>query len=143
MSVQRMLLVGSTVFAQAIAFSGSAIAQEESFDLELNNAADVEGNCRLTFVAANNTSFGLTTTSYEVAIFDGEGRVSDLLVLEFGDLPVQKTKVVQFDLPEKQCEDISRIVVNSAAECISGDDSQGVCMSAISTSTRTAIEFGI
>ena len=126
-----------------LATAAAVSAQSGNFVLELNNAAEADDSCRLTYVATNNTGVSLTKTSYEVAIFDAEGRVSNLLVLEFGQLPIAKTKVVQFDLKGSPCAQISRIVVNNLAECESGDGTHDFCLSALITSSRTDIEFGV
>ncbi len=114
------------------------------FQLELNNAADTsDGNCRLTYVASNNSEEALNSVSYEVAVFDGEGTVTRILVLEFGALPVGKTKVLQFDLAEQACSDTSRIVVNDVADCTLASGGDGdFCISGLSTASRTSIQFG-
>lgn len=127
----------------ATAFAAPAFAQDGSFNLELNAARDVNGGCRLTYVATNNTGVDLEKTSYEVAVFDKDGVVSRLLILEFGKLPKSKTKVVQFDLAEKPCAEISRLLVNNVAECTSTEGPYDRCMEALSTSSRAEIEFGL
>lgn len=142
LSFWKTSLVGAMALAQTLAMSVAVSAQSGNFALELNNASDVDGSCRLTYVATNSTGVGLAKTSYEVAIFDADGRVSNLLVLEFGQLPIAKTKVVQFDLKDNACGNISRIVVNNLAECESAEGSHDFCMSALITSSRTEIQFG-
>jgi hypothetical protein len=123
------------------------IAQDaKEFSLELNNAAETStGGCRLTYVATNRTGQALAKNSYEVAVFNSEGVVSRILVLEFGALTDGKTKVVQFDLADQGCSDISRIVVNAVSDCELADGSgQGdFCMSALVTSSRATIQFGV
>ena len=125
-----------------------AFAQEnaQQFTLELNAAAETEaGSCRLTYVASNQTDTALERTAYEVAVFDAQGVVTRLLVLEFGALVEGKTKILQFDLASTACASISRIVVNDVAACTvagSGDEA-GVCMQGLAASSRTAIQFGI
>jgi len=114
------------------------------FALELNSAKDTEaGSCRLTYVAANQTGTALERTAYEVAVFDADGAVTRLLVLEFGDLVEGKTKILQFDLGNTACSSISRIIVNDAAACIIDGAESPICMQAINASSRTAIQFGI
>lgn len=122
-----------------------AFAQDEPvFALELNTAKDTEaGSCRLTYVAANQTGTALERTAYEVAVFDGEGAVTRLLVLEFGALVEGKTKILQFDLGGTACASISRIVVNDAAGCVVDGADSPLCMQSLSASSRTAIQFGI
>lgn len=119
---------------------------QASFRLELNAAADTTGgSCRLTYVATNQSDISLDTAAYEVAIFDAEGVVNRLIVLDLGKLVEGKTKILQFDLGGTPCAQVSRIVVNAGASCIQSSDGQeiGLCMDALSTGSRTAIQFGI
>lgn len=130
------LFLVSPVFAQNAA---------TDFFLELNSAADTEtGDCRLTYVATNRTGTDLSQASYEVAVFNGDGIVSRILVLAFGALPEGKTRVVQFDISGQSCADTSRIVVNDVAECAAADGSAGdLCLSTLTTATRAPIQFGL
>jgi hypothetical protein len=119
-----------------------AAAQTGNVELELNTAQDINNGCRLTYVATNATPTGLEKVSYEVAVFDLDGIVKRLLVLEFGWLPSGKTRVVQFDLPEQTCDSISRISVNGAVECASAQGEQTVCRDNALLSTRVrTIQF--
>lgn len=125
-----------------------AFAQDADpqFTLELNAAAETDaGSCRLTYVASNQTGAALDRTAYEVAVFDDQGVVTRLLVLEFGALVEGKTKILQFDLAGTGCASISRIVVNDIAACTAAGSAEElpVCMSGLSASSRTAIQFGI
>ena len=114
-----------------------------NFGLELNNARAAGEGCRLTYVANNNTGTDLETTSYEVAVFDQESVVSRLLILEFGELQDGKTKVVQFDLADMGCEEISRLLVNSVSECTAEGGAEADCLDGLVTSSRAEIQFGI
>lgn len=134
--------------AAMIALSGvfalpqAAAAQTGNVELELNTAQDINQGCRLTYVATNATPTGLEKVSYEVAVFDLDGLVKRLLVLEFGWLPSGKTRVVQFDLPDQTCASISRISVNGAVECASANGEQTVCRDNALLSTRVrTIQF--
>lgn len=124
-----------------------AVAQDApEFSLELNNAAETTaGGCRLTYVATNGTGQELGQTAYEVAVFNAAGVVSRILVLEFGALTADKTKVVQFDLSDQPCSDISRIIINDVAACTLADGSgEGdFCLSGLVTASRSSIQFGI
>ena len=141
----------SAVLAAALAafLPGAAPAQSGNFELELNTAADVGAEaggpaCRLTYVATNNTGIALERTSYEVVVFDGGGAVSRILVLEFGALPLGRTRVVQFDLADLGCADISRILVNNQIDCASDAGEHEVCLAALIASSRSqSIQFGL
>lgn len=113
--------------ALSLALVSAAQAETGTIELELNTAADVEGGCRLTYVATNATPVELDKTAYEVAVFDTGGIVKQLLVLDFGFLPSGKTRVVQFDLPGQNCTTISRISVNDPVECTAASGPSDIC----------------
>lgn len=115
------------------------------FTLELNNAADTDqGGCRLTYVAVNQSGQALAQTAYQVGVFDSEGIVRRILVLEFGALLDGKTKIVLFDLADQSCSEISRIIVNDVAECTLAADGSPAdfCLTGLATNSRTVIQFG-
>lgn len=135
-AVTTLGLAAAPLHAQDAAGTGT-------FSLELNNAQSVESGCRLTYVATNGMGTELSSISYEVAVFDGEGVVNRLLILEFGRLQADKRKVVQFDLSETACSDISLLLVNNVADCTAADGSQPDCLAALRTSSRAEIDFGV
>ena len=124
-------------------FASSAAAQEKALTIELNDASDQNGSCRLAYVAYNGTGELLDKTSFDVFIFDGEGRVGQSLVFQFGRLLEGKTKVVQFDLAGQACSSISRLLVNDIRECMAGGEESTICIDALKTTTRTSIAFGL
>ena len=116
--------------------------------LELNGATDTDtGACRMTFVATNRSGEAFERTAWQVGVFDSEGIVRSILVLEFGALTDGKTKIVLFDLPGSGCTDISRVVVNDVAQCqpegASETELADACLDTLATRTRTDIDFGI
>lgn len=151
-------------FVIELIWSGFAIAQEKApetqgnatspgtqvktkapgnvFSLELNGAKDTETGCRLTYVAYNGTGAQLDKTAYEVVVFDKEGGVSQFLILEFGKLPLRKTKVVQFELKGTKCDNISRLLINDISECEVAGKAVSTCFDALKTKSRTNIGFG-
>ena len=132
--------------ALCLSLAPALSAQENAqFNLDLNAIAETEtGDCRLTYVASNQSDNALERASYQIALFDGDGVVTQLLVLEFGQLVSGKTKILQFDLAGISCDAISRIVVNEAAACTLSDGSESpFCMSGLVASSRTPILFGI
>ena len=134
----------SAALAGATLVAAPAVAQDGgAFRLELNNTSAVETGCRLTYVATNAMGMDLSEASYEVAVFDGAGLVQRLLILQFGALTDGRTKVVQFDLADTSCDDISRLLVNSVSECTAADGSEPDCLGALETTSRSEIEFGL
>lgn len=113
--------------------------------VELNNASDTEtGACRLTFVATNRSGTGFDAAAWQVGVFDAQGVVRSLLVLEFGALAEDRTRIVLFDLPGRPCGDISRVVVNDVTACRTADGgSSPLCLDALDARSRTDIAFGL
>jgi hypothetical protein len=144
----RTLSLSAAIACAALA-PGAAAAQSDadgnggSFTLELNNAQSEGGGCRLTYVATNETGADIEEIGYEVAVFDTEGVVDRLLILEFGRLSDGRTKVVQFDLAETSCDGISRLLVNGVAACSAADGAAPDCMGLLETAARGDIAFGM
>lgn len=134
-----------TITAATVLMFGAAYASEDKndFSIELNDTIDIDLGCRLVYVAYNGTGQVLDKTSYEVYTFDSNGRVDQSLVFQFGSFPVGKTKVMQFDLPDQPCTDISRLLVNESTQCVVDGQSSTLCLDALKTTTRTPIDFGL
>lgn len=133
-------LAGSLATASA---QDAAIPAPSGLSLELNTANDAGDGCRLAFVAYNGTETALDAVSYEVVVFDGGQRISQFVILEFGALPQRKTKIVQFDIANSKCADISRIVINSASRCEAGGAALPLCLDAAKPTSRTSIALGL
>jgi hypothetical protein len=138
----RALLMAGALALPLLAAQPLAAQEAGRFTLELNNTEAVEGGCRLTFVAHNATGTALEQTSYDVAVFDETGAVSERLILEFGRLVPDKTRVVQF-LLNRGCGQVTRLLLNDAEDCVTADGADSrICMDALEGSSRTDIAFG-
>lgn len=139
----KKIVLAATVAAGLCLPAAAQDNPDKRITIELNDASDVSGACRLVFVAVNGTGVVLEKTSFDVVTFDSTGKVGQSLTFQFGRLPVGKTRVVQFDLPGQACGTISRLLVNDVSECAVDGRASELCLDALSTSTRTAIEFGL
>ena len=127
-----------------LALPAGALAQDDKLlSIELNDAADVNEGCRLSYIALNGTGMLLDKASFEVFTFDAQGKVAQSLVFEFGRLPVGKTKVVQFDMAGQKCSAISRLLINDIVECTADGANSTICIDALKTTTRASIAFGL
>lgn len=147
MRTSVLSMVGAGITAASLTLSSAAFAQDSDPQLllELNNAAPIDGGgCRLTYVVTNGSDTALSDATYRVGVFDAGGVVSAILALGFGALPSGKTRLALFDLAGQACTDISRLVVDSADSCLLEDGSDSdFCMTGLSTSSRTDIQFGV
>jgi hypothetical protein len=123
------------------AVGGAAQAQDKPLAIELNKTSDAGAGCRLTFVATNGAGVALDKASYEIAVFDARKQVAKLLIFEFGRLPIGKTRVVEFEFADLGCKDISRVLVNTSTECVSGGQDTQICLDNLQTSSLSEIAF--
>lgn len=142
--------------ARSIAFSLALLAHPLSAEdatapsspgilLELNSTESSDPNlCRLIFLTQNTSDQHIQRAAWQFAIFDLQGRVRALPVIDFGILPVGKTRLVEISLPERPCDEVRRIVVNDVAECQTEDENHSdLCLTQLVTSSRVGIAFGL
>ncbi len=119
-----------------VLFSPSAQAGEAAITLDLNRVDQVEGACRLTFMAQNDLGADLTSLSVETVLIDATGRVDRLTLFDFGALPHGVPRVRQFDIPGLPCDGLARVLINGVAECSAG----AACAEGLSLTSRTGVE---
>lgn len=142
--VLKIFAAASVVFSALV--PSVSLAQDGQLSLQLNTSAQIDANtCRLTYVAFNGTQTPLAQMEYEFGTFDADGGVVGLLLLKFGELPPGKTRILQFGLPNTQCSNVSRIVVNKMAACVDATTGQStdLCITALNASTRIPIVFDL
>jgi len=129
----------------ALLLTSPVVAQEAkpSLLLELNGAQPSDKGCRLTFVVVNNLGSELSRAAFEVALFNDQGVVDRLTVLDFKELPAGKTKVTRFELAGTDCAKVSRVLVNSATECQGQGIEPTACMRQLTTASKASIAFGV
>lgn len=137
------LLTSAVFMSAALAVPGGAQETAPALLLELNAAQPSDKGCRLTFVVTNNLGGDLERAAFELALFNAEGIVDRLTVLEFRDMPDGKTKVSRFDLSGTDCAKVSRVLVNHAADCVGVGIEPAACMRQLKTSTKGSIAFGV
>ena len=119
-----------------VLLSQPALAGEPALVLDLNRVDQVEGACRLTFVAQNDLGADLDALSVETVLIDATGRVDRLTLFDFGALPHGVPRVRQFDIPGLACEALARVLINGVAQCSAGE----ACTGALRLSSRTNVE---
>lgn len=138
----------TAALALSIASPGLAGAQEDaaparSLHLQLNAVQPSDKGCRFTFVVENALGANLEKAAFEVVLFDRDGRVSRLMVLDFQDLPAGKTKVRQFDLANTDCGKVGRVLINEATACKGDGIDPRACIDRLKTDTKADVTFGL
>ncbi len=127
----------------ATASPGGAQDAPPTLTLDLNDLQPSEKGCRLTFVVVNRLGSELTRAAFEIALFNDEGVVDRLTVLDFRDLPSGKTKVVRFDLAGTDCSKVGRVLINHATECVGVGIDPNACQRQLKPETKSGIVFGM
>lgn len=128
--------------AAALAAPAPAAAEEEigaRLSIELNTARSVEGGCELSFLAINGHPRDVEAAIFEAVLFDAEGRVERLTLLDFGALPAGRPRVRQFVLPETTCEGLGEVLFNGVTDCAAGDLGPAACTDALELRSRAQI----
>ena len=143
-AISRRIL--TAVLAVSLPAGGAALAQEPvaapSLRLEFNGLEPSPAGCRLTFVVENGLGAALGRAAFEIVLFNRDGLVDRLTVLDFKDLPAGKTKVRQFDLQGADCAGIGRVLVNDAVACEGEGVAPSACIRSLNAETRSDIAFG-
>jgi len=116
--------------------------QPGKLSLELNSLQPSDGGCRLTFVVENGLGSDLSRAAFELVLFNSEGTVERITVVDFQDLPASRTKVRQFDFKGTQCDGLGRVLVNDTTDCTGDGVEPQACLRNLETSTKASIEFG-
>lgn len=130
-------LIPGLAAAQTVA--GAPAPAVSGLSVELNAVAPSQRGCKLTFVAGNDLSQALSKVSFEFVLFDQQGRVERMAVLDFRDLPAGKTKVRQFDLAGTTCEGLGSLLINDAPVCSGDGIEKGACMLGLRTGSKSSV----
>lgn len=142
--------LAAALIAAALPLHGAAAqdstqqpAQAAVLTIDLNALQPSDRGCRFTFVATNELGGELSRAAFELVLFDTDGMVSRLTVVDFKDLPQGKTKVRQFDFSGIDCATIGRVLVNDSTECAGTGIDPRACIQNLKPQTRTEVVFGL
>lgn len=141
----RASALGLALMGQPLCAAEPPPSSEPSILLELNNAESPDPDlCQLILLTRNTSGQPILRAAWQFAIFDHEGRVRALPVIDFGALSLGKTRLVEISLPGRPCDEIRRIVVNDVAECqTEGENHSDLCLTQLVTVSRVGIAFGL
>ncbi|NOD93575.1 hypothetical protein GS636_12340 [Ruegeria sp. HKCCD4884] len=139
----------SRLFAAAVlcgGLSSYALAQSDAEQsgklfMELNTVEDIEGSCRFTFLVKNETGHSIDNAVFETVLFDVDGGLLQLSIFRFGELPADKARVRQFELPNLTCASVRKALINGAQSCVVDGSESEVCEDALSPSSRVDMEL--
>lgn len=135
----------TSLFLLAIAFGALMIAappvsaQSGSLSVELNKFEPAETNgCRAFFLFRNQTGKSFEGFEMSLAILDGNGVIDRLLSIDAAPLPVQRTTLKLFEIPEIACADISEILLHDLTTCKPQNEDEMDCFPILSLGSKTS-----
>jgi hypothetical protein len=103
----------------AIVFASPVKAQEAGkLVVELNKVEPSEsGGCSAFFLFRNDTANSFEGFEMSLAILNTQGVIDRLLSTDAAPLPVARTTLKLFEIPEIACSDISEILLHDMTSC--------------------------
>lgn len=109
----RALLLAALAFGPTI-----AAAQDAGLTVELNKfEASDSGGCSAFFLFRNETEMSFEGFEISLAIMDTQGVIDRLLSIDAAPLPLSRTTLKLFEIPQIACEDISEILLHDMTSC--------------------------
>ena len=104
--------------AAALALVSGTVMAEGKLVIELNKFEPADGGgCRTFFLFRNQTDNTFENFEMSLAILDGGGVINRLLSIDAAPLPVQRTTLKLFEVPEISCDNISEILLHELTAC--------------------------
>lgn len=132
-----ILSIGMLVPSTAPAQSSGTI------ELQLNNAVNHDGVCRLSFMIRNSLPVAIKDAALEIVLLDKKGLAQDFMMLRTSQLSKGKRRIRQFDLPGVDCAELGEVLINDVAECQGEGLTNASCLAALTTSSKTTIKLGL
>lgn len=129
-------MVRTLVLPVLLAAAPAAAETAPRLAVTLAGADQVDGACRLSFLAENALGADLSALALEAVIFDRDGGVERLLLLDFRDVPAGKPRLRQFDLPGGDCAVIGQVLINGADQCVGA--AGRACIDALAPASRVS-----
>jgi hypothetical protein len=78
---------------------------------------------------------------FRLASLDGEGVIDRLLSVDASPLPVQRTTLKLFEVPEISCSNISEILLHDVTSCQPQNEAQMDCFPILTLGSRAAAQL--
>lgn len=117
-------------------------AETGQLQVELNKVEEIDGGgCRAFFLFRNQTGKSFSGFEMSLAILDGQGVIDRLLSIDAAPLPVQRTTLKLFEIPEISCVNISEILLHDVTSCQPQNEEQMDCFPILNLGSKTAAQL--
>lgn len=98
--------------------AGGAAAEDGRLLVELNKFEENEaGGCRAFFLFRNRSGMTLEGFEMSLAVLDQNGTIDRLLTIDAAPLPLARTTLKLFEIPQTACAQISELLLYDVPSC--------------------------
>lgn len=117
----------------------AAVAEDGKLTVELNKFEEIDtGGCRAFFLFRNQTGKSFDGFEMSLAILDGNGVIDRLLSIDAAPLPVARTTLKLFEIPDLSCAAITEILLHDVTACQPQNEDQMDCFPILELNSKTA-----
>lgn len=114
-------------------------AEPGHLTVELNKFEEIDGGgCRAFFLFRNQTDNSFDGFAMSLAILDGSGVIDRLLSIDAAPLPVARTTLKLFEIPETSCAGISEILLHELTSCRPQNADEMDCFPILTLASKTS-----
>ena len=107
--------------------------------IELNKFEEIAGGgCRAYFLFRNDTGASFEGFQMSLAIFNKDGVIDRLLSIDAAPLPVARTTLKLFEIPQIACADVGQVLLHDIPICKPQNGAQTDCFPLIDLKSRTS-----
>jgi len=107
--------------------------------VELNKFEEIDtGGCRAFFLFRNQTDNSFDGFEMSLAILDSNGVIDRLLSIDAAPLPVARTTLKLFEIPETSCAGISEILLHELTSCRPQNADETDCFPILDLNSKTS-----
>lgn len=139
----KFLHVAAVMVAVTLmALPRNAMAETGPLLVELNKTEEIDGGgCRAFFLFRNQTGKSFAGFEMSLAILDAGGVIDRLLSVDAAPLPVQRTTLKLFEIPDIACSNISEILLHDITSCQPQNEEQMDCFPILNLESRAAAQL--
>ena len=135
MTLIKSLMCGVALFLTAAL---PVSAQNGTLTVELNKFEEIDtGGCRAYFLFRNSTDNSFEGFEMSLAILDSNGVIDRLLSIDAAPLPVARTTLKLFEIPETSCANISEILLHELTSCRPQNSEETDCFPFLELNSKT------
>ncbi len=131
-------LFGAAFVAASLLSSHQAAAEDGKLTIEINKFEEIEGGgCRAFFLFQNATPTSFEGFEMSLAIFDKAGVIDRLLSIDAAPLPVARTTLKLFEIPQISCANIGQVLLHDIPICKPQNGENADCYPLVDLKSKT------